>query len=197
MIDRVIALGGTIQFRADAGAASDQKRVDDVREISFASRSQPRARQSSPTYVVDDISALVHFENLESLDLRGTQATDLAPLAELKSLKKLVTKNHVPDCDISSIATLVALEELDLGATEVSDLTPLQHLVNLRKLRLRLRPDFDPTPLRQLKNLDLIEFVPSIDSSPQIPHMVFLKRINEELGDSLPHCKFEIGKGDP
>jgi internalin A len=107
---------------------------------------------------VTDLSlSLTDLAGLQSLDLRGTGVTDLAPLASLVGLQSLDLSN-TGVTDLSPLGGLVGLQSLNLSETGVTDLSPLAGLAGLQSLDLRLTGvrDFSPLAgLARLQSLDL------------------------------------------
>lgn len=117
---------------------------------------------------------LSRLSKLQDLWLAGTLVVDLAPIAELKALRKL-SIDRTAASDISALATctglevlwlhqtaidkidgisgLVALKILSLRDTNVSDLSPLRLLSELQHLDLRRTPVRDLRPLLGLSKL--------------------------------------------
>ena len=73
---------------------------------------------------------------LESLDLSGTQTSDLTPLQGLRALKSLKLIGTLVS-NLTPLRGLRTLKSLDLSGTQVSDLTPLRGLERLEYLNLR------------------------------------------------------------
>jgi hypothetical protein len=69
---------------------------------------------------------------LNRLDLRNTQVTDLSPLSVLTQLN-LLDLSNTQVTDISPLSVLTQLNRLDLSNTQVTDLSVLK---NLNKLRI-------------------------------------------------------------
>lgn len=72
---------------------------------------------------------------LESLDIESTNVTDLAPLANVKSLR-----------------------HLDISGTKISDISPLKHLTKLDRLNLDNSLVSDLSPLANLRSLAFSEY---------------------------------------
>lgn len=89
---------------------------------------------------------------LESLDLKGTEVSDISPLSGLTNLKSLKLYSTEVS-DISPLSGLTGLESLDLGGTIVSDISPLSGLTNLDYLVLSSTKVSDVSPLSGLTDL--------------------------------------------
>lgn len=89
---------------------------------------------------------------LQSLDLRNTQITDLAPLAGLTGLRRLNLFN-TRITDLASLAGLTGLQVLDLRFSFISDVAPLAGLTGLQRLGLDYSQITDLTPLAGLTGL--------------------------------------------
>ena len=115
---------------------------------------------------------------LESLDLSGTQTSDLTPLQGLRALKSLkligtLVSSLTPlrglrtlksldlwgtqVSDLTPLMGLTALKSLDLWNTQVSVLTPLSGLTALESLDLSGTQVSDLTPLRGLERLEYLD----------------------------------------
>ena len=106
---------------------------------------------------VSDLTPLSGLTALKSLDLRGTQVSDLTPLSGLTALKSLYLSSTQVS-DLTPLSSLTALESLDLTYTQMSDLTPLSGLKALKSLALSDTQVSDLTPLSgltALKSLNL------------------------------------------
>jgi hypothetical protein len=90
----------------------------------------------SGTQITDlDLKRLCELTNLQTLLLRDTQITDLAPLSACTSLWYLAL-DRTPVTNLEPLRTLKGLAWLDLRDTEVTDLSPLRDLPSLQELRL-------------------------------------------------------------
>jgi len=109
--------------------------------------------QSSQIYCLDGIEAL---ENLERLDLRNNEVTDLQPLQAL-SLRNLHLKSN-PLGSLEGIENSYDLLFLDAQDCQIHEIKPLQGLSNLKYLYLRGNSIVDLSPLTsaiKLRELDL------------------------------------------
>lgn len=80
-----------------------------------------------------DMRALTRLTALESLDLRGSHVSDLAPIAHLTSLTSLKLDRSIEDLRaLSSLPNLRALQTSN--CVHLADLSPLAHLTTLRTL---------------------------------------------------------------
>ena len=107
-----------------------------------------------------DITGLEFAMNLGVLHLSKNPITDLRPLANLTSLKKLhlwsVTPN-TPTLDIRPLSTLINLEVLSLWKTKIStDISPLAALQKLRTLDISHNEIEDIRPLAGLTELQTL-----------------------------------------
>jgi len=97
------------------------------------------------------------LSNLEILDLRGTQISDVTPLSRLTQLKQLYLLG-TQVTDVSPLSKLTQLKNLNLFGTQVKDISPLSKLLQLKNLNLFKTQVKDITPLSRLiqfKQLDL------------------------------------------
>jgi internalin A len=112
------------------------------------------------TYFERTLDVIAKLTKLEFLGIRyRTVTADLAPLANLASLKSLEL-NNTPLLDLSPLAGLYNLARLDLSSTGVSNIRPLASLVNLEWLSLRfVRELADITALHGLSKLAELDVV--------------------------------------
>jgi internalin A len=82
--------------------------------------------------------------------------TDLAPLAGLSSLRKLVISD-TQIADLTPLAGLSSLQVLYAWRAPVADLAPLAHLADLQMLDLRYAKVSDLAPLAGLSALQILE----------------------------------------
>lgn len=116
---------------------------------------------------ITKIDGLQYFTGLEILDLYGNRISDISPIANLSSLKKLdLGKNYniltagtsnLDGLDVSHLKGLVLLEELDLSDNMLTDLNGIGSLPNLKKLILKKNRINDISLLSGLKNLKYID----------------------------------------
>lgn len=116
----------------------------------------------------------------------------LAPLAELRSLEKLVLRvgnrppREVERVDLAPLSALTSLRELDLEAVEVMDPRPLADLSRLERLALRLGEGADLAPLLRLSGLR--ELTLSGAPAQGLGALASLKRLRTlHLGPAYPH----------
>jgi Leucine-rich repeat (LRR) protein len=102
------------------------------------------------------VSDLSPFSNLTLTRLRLTNCralADIAPLADVRSLSRLVITQAILLKDLSALAACIQLSQLDLSGCGVVDLTPLAGLIELNELNLNGCPIVDLGPLAGLANL--------------------------------------------
>jgi internalin A len=127
---------------------------------------------------VADISPLAKLSNLQSLELHGTQISDVLSLTNLFSTGQLVIGleedqlvklfpqllripavklrlNYIED--VSAIAKVSNLQSLDLSGSHVADVSPLAKLSNLQSLNLSITQVTDISPLVNLSNLQSLK----------------------------------------
>ena len=98
-----------------------------------------------------DFSPLAGLTNL-TLDLSQSSLSDVAPLAALKNLTKLILRsNNISD--VAPLANLTNLTELWLGGNNISDMSPLGNLKSLTNLSLTVNNTSDVSFLTNFKNL--------------------------------------------
>ena len=105
---------------------------------------------------VSDLTPLSGLTALKSLNLSGTQVSDLTPLSGLTALESLVLSDTQVS-DLTPLSGLKELEFLDLWGTQVSDLTPLSGLTALKSLHLVDTPVRDLTSLNGLERLEFLD----------------------------------------
>ena len=108
---------------------------------------------------IRDLTGLEFATNLETLELRKNQMSDLSPLSGLKSLKEVWIQGETVS-DLSPFAGLTDLEGLSVWQISIKDLSPLKGLTKLRWLSLghnsKSVPNVAPLAgLRSLKRLQL------------------------------------------
>ena len=108
---------------------------------------------------IRDLTGLEFATNLETLELRKNQMSDLAPLSGLKSLKEAWIEGEMIS-DLSPFAGLTDLEGLRIWDLSLSDLSPLKGLTKLRWLSLggNSKSVSNLSPLEGLKNLKRLQF---------------------------------------
>ncbi len=100
-----------------------------------------------------DLSPLASLTGLRVLNLSWTTATDLSPLASLTDLQQL-SLSSTRVTDFSPLASLTGLWSLYLSSTRVTDLSPLTSLTALRRLDLHSTQVTDLSPLASLTDLE-------------------------------------------
>lgn len=87
------------------------------------------------SHYINSLDGLQYFINLEKLNLRGNNITDITPLKDLKRLKELnLSFNSVSN--MGSLRNLETLENLDVSWNGVTDISFLQKLTHLKELWL-------------------------------------------------------------
>ncbi|SFO08992.1 NACHT domain-containing protein [Actinomadura madurae] len=94
------------------------------------------------------LEKIAHFSELESLDVSGSQVTDLTPLSDLKKLRILWLKDCRNIVDLTPLAALPKLTMLHLG--EVSPTLDMAPLANRRNLKVTLAPGQEVVNSRML-----------------------------------------------
>lgn len=120
---------------------------------------------------IRDLAPLRDMEvELSALFLTGTKISDIAPLADMTSLRNLtLSQTAVPD--ISSLAGLTGLMALGIaGLSAQIDVSVLRHLTNLTGLVLMYTPisNADASVLRELKQLVYL-FMKSTGITTMVP----------------------------
>ena len=129
---------------------------------------------------LSEISMLVQFKELESLNISGNSILDISSLGNLKKLKELDASRN-PLEDISPIQRLVNLQHLNLRETSVSDLTAIIELSDLRYLNLHSCKDIGTlAPIGNLKKLHtiIVANIPLGDATHILSKFNALERLN-------------------
>jgi len=101
---------------------------------------------------ISDISPLVELTSLRRLSLGNNQINDASPLAGLTNLESLLLYRNEID-DISSLVGLTNLTRLQLGYNNISNISSLSGMANMRILRLSHNNISDISPLADMANL--------------------------------------------
>jgi len=109
-------------------------------------------RYISKETLINDLSGLENFTNLETLDLSNHAVTDISPLQGLIKLNALSLAGN-PVADVSPLAGLTNLKLLILSGSQAQDYSALANLVNLEVLLLDNSAITDLSPLATLTNL--------------------------------------------
>jgi Leucine-rich repeat (LRR) protein/GTPase SAR1 family protein len=100
---------------------------------------------------------LKKLPHLDTLNFRYTYITNLAPIAVLKGLQKLIISD-IDISDLSPVSFLTGLKELDISNTKIDDLTPISTLTGLTELHINSTAITDLTPLLTLTALRELGF---------------------------------------
>jgi len=121
-----------------------------------------------PGYVLDDLTPIARFLNLEQLSLiLCDEVTDLSPIANLKKLSFLELSACDGVTDLTPLANLTELEHIVL-ATNATDLAPLANLKKLKKFCMGSTSVSDLTPLANLPDLrELRLYCPAVKVVPE------------------------------
>ena len=136
--------------------AVDQLRSLGARVVEIDGGYQVGLTEASTFQLSMDVGLLEAILNLQSLDLRGTAVTNLAPLQGLTSLQSLDIRGTAVE-DLAPLQGLTSLQSLDLWGTAVRDLAPLQGLTSLQSLDLMQTKVTDLTPLQPLTSLQSLD----------------------------------------
>ena len=105
---------------------------------------------------ISDLTPLAGLQKVRVLKFYGSNISDLTPLAELVNLTGLnLSQNNVSD--ITPLAGLVNLTYLSLAENNISDITPLAGLVNLKVLLLGGNQITDFTPIYGLVGIETLD----------------------------------------
>ena len=104
---------------------------------------------------LSDVAPLAGLKSLTRLILRSNNISDVAPLAGLTNLTGLtLTNNNISD--VSPLAGLTNLTQLWLGGNNISDMLPLANLKSLTNLSLTVNNTLDVSLLASFKNLTVL-----------------------------------------
>lgn len=106
--------------------------------------------------IIQNIQPLSRLTSLRTLDLSGTNITDLGPVRNLTELTHL-NLARTPVTDISSLRYSDKIQDLDLSNTQVSDLTVVEKMNHLHQLRLNGTPIRDLSVLSTLHELEVLD----------------------------------------
>lgn len=120
---------------------------------------------------------------VRSLDLSGTQVSDLGPIAALANLQSL-SLNNTQVSDLRPVASLAELQSLSLDNTQVSDLQAIAKVANLRWLNIRKTQISNLKPITELDNLKYLYLDNTHISEEQV---AVLRRV-------LPNLKIHIDR---
>lgn len=107
-----------------------------------------------------DIIGLKYMTNLEELDLSNNDISDITPLQNLYSLKKLSVSNNTffssngEILNLMPLMNLTKLEELDISKNGITSVDVLKYLPNLRTLDASYNEITNFKPLGGKKNLE-------------------------------------------
>ena len=124
-----------------------------------------------------DMLASVERVTFHSVPRDGT-ATELGPLADMRSLRELKIERLNID-DLSTMPQITKLERLYLGYTKIEDVAPLAKLTSLKHLSLNNTRVKDVSCLASLKNLETLGLYKTHVSAADV------RRLQMEL----PNCK--------
>jgi hypothetical protein len=143
-------IGGHIEFDDEATANDWRRRV-------FGKRVPRSVRR----IVLDglpvpiDIAPLAELESLRVLEISNMLLLDLAPLAQLQNLEELQLYN-TEVTELAPLSTVENLHLLVLYRVRMNDLAPLANLQSLEELYILHTPVNDLTPLSTLGNLQVL-----------------------------------------
>ena len=128
--------------------------------------------------------------NLEKLELRFNNFSDIGPLKNLNSLEELLIAGNGIE-DISPLKNLTKLKRLRLYDNLIRDISPLKNLTNLEELSISDNPIRDHSPLKNLTKLkDLRGFRIRISDLSPLKNLTNLERLylhNYEFEKSHPN----------
>lgn len=100
----------------------------------------------------DDVTS-DDYNNIDTLDLSGSETSDLEPIKGLTSLQSLgLDRTQVSN--LEPIRQIISLQRLYLSRTQVIDLEPIHGLTSLQRINLSGTQVNDLEPIRQLTRLE-------------------------------------------
>lgn len=138
---------------------------------------------SAPGRGIESLEGLEHLPNLEMVDLRYNQISDLTPFGRNSRLWQLkLSGNKITD--IEPLGLLQGLRDLELDDNQISDLSPLEELSNLSSLSAANNQIDDLSPLTALRDLGALNLagnqIADIGALSGLTNLAFLN-----LGDNL------------
>ncbi len=135
---------------------TDTVMADELYELKELDASNDLEDGEEARYTIEDISDLIHCPNLEKLNLKGNNISDISVLSELTSMKELVIENNQIN-DIAALSDCKGLALLEAGDNKISDLSPLGTLAGLKNLRVENNRIKDIAALHNLNALELLD----------------------------------------
>ena len=142
---------------------------------------------------LSDVAPLAGLKSLTRLILRSNNISDVAPLAGLTNLTGLtLTNNNISD--VSPLAGLTNLTQLWLGGNNISDMLPLANLKSLTNLSLTVNNTLDVSLLASFKNLTVLGL--SGDNISNVSPLANLKNLTNlsiqgNISDVAPLAKLK------
>ena len=138
---------------------------------------------------VRNLDGLELAVNLESLNARYNEITDLSPLSSMTRLRSLYLLGNGVD-DIGPLVGLVNLEHLELWRNRIADVAALSSLAELRHLWLSDNAVEDIGPLAELVNLETLTLygnrIADISALSAMAQLRDLNLSDNVLGDIRP-----------
>lgn len=99
------------------------------------------------------IDGIEYCENLEVINLRNNQISDISSLTDLQNINYIdIAKNQI--ADINALTNLTNLLELTISDNQISDISALTGLINLKYLNLSVNKISDIQPLIQNQGIN-------------------------------------------
>ena len=149
LADRDLAALMAIEYPEEAAAISGGPGIADASAIVWEAVARAVRKP------VDDLTD-EHFRTVTSLDLDGTDLTDLAPLQDLTALQRLQLHN-TSVTDLTPLRGLTNLRRLTLINTRVSKIYALHGLTEMRELYLNGTQVGDIAPLDDMRAHEYLE----------------------------------------
>ncbi len=156
-------------FKRRLGITADSITIDDIKNMTsidaldlsdnrYIRTIEPLAELSALKTLdlsgtdITDLTPIRNLTGLVELDISGTTVTDLTPLKYSDKLTRLVLAG-TPVNDLTVVGQMPGLETLDISRTGVLDISPLSACTSLKYLHMEAAPVSDLQPLAALTSL--------------------------------------------
>ena len=138
---------------------------------------------------IQNLEGIQYCTNIQELDLRNNNISDLSPLGSLTNLQYLNLDNSKLN-NINPLGSLINLNALYLGNNKINDISSLSSLVNLNTLGLGNNKLDDISPLSSLKNLKTLylqsNIISNISSLSSLTNLNTLNLNNNKINSVKP-----------
>ena len=138
------------------------------------------------------LTGLEHATNLERIELRRNQISDLTPIAGLTRLNNIKLRGNLIR-DVSPLANLTNVDWLGLEENAITDFSPLKRLIKLNGIGISGNPVSDVAPLASLISLERIDAwrTPITDFSDlaKLPRLSWIEFGSDGALKTIPNLK--------